>query len=241
MKLKKLTALVLLLSLCLALAACGAEESPVSDAPAADDGLVDYTVEGVGTFRLPEGFEMETGSTTDPLPTNYVVFEKDGVTYRIVSRVYDDGMAFQYQIEGQDGEELTISSEATGFLMPDGSIAQTMDFDKANEERYYQKEIEELEGGYCMPLLYETENGDWALLSEAALTPQYSGGQIVGHDSGMLDAGAVQRHRHHRTVCIPVALHGHRRSGGHCGKHVGRNLEPRLRNRRYQLDRTGCG
>ena len=68
------------LSLCLALAACGAEESPVSDAPAADDGLVDYTVEGVGTFRLPEGFEMETGSTTDPLPTNYVVFEKDGVT-----------------------------------------------------------------------------------------------------------------------------------------------------------------
>ena len=38
-----------------------------------------------------------------------------------------------------------------------------------------------------MPLLYETENGDWALLSEAALTPQYSGGQIVGHDSGMLD------------------------------------------------------
>lgn len=80
MKLKKLTALVLLLSLCLALAACGAEESPVSDAPAADDGLVDYTVEGVGTFRLPEGFEMETGSTTDPLPTNYVVFEKDGVT-----------------------------------------------------------------------------------------------------------------------------------------------------------------
>lgn len=77
---EKLTALVLLLSLCLALAACGAEESPVSDAPAADDGLVDYTVEGVGTFRLPEGFEMETGSTTDPLPTNYVVFEKDGVT-----------------------------------------------------------------------------------------------------------------------------------------------------------------
>ncbi len=68
MKLKKLTALVLLLSLCLALAACGAEESPVSDAPAADDGLVDYTVEGVGTFRLPEGFEMETGSTTEPGP-----------------------------------------------------------------------------------------------------------------------------------------------------------------------------
>ena len=62
-----------------------------------------------------------------------------------------------------------------------------MDFDKANEERYYQKEIEELEGGYCMPLLYETPNGDWALLSEAALTPQYSGGQIVGHDTGMLD------------------------------------------------------
>ena len=114
-------------------------------------------------------------------------FAKDGVTYRIVSRVYDDGMAFHYEIEGQDGEELTISSEATSFLMPDGSTAQTMDFDKANEDLYYQKTAEQLEGGYCMPLLYETPDGDWALLSEAALTPQYSGGQIVGHDSGKLD------------------------------------------------------
>ncbi|WP_050697348.1 glycoside hydrolase family 97 catalytic domain-containing protein [Anaeromassilibacillus senegalensis] len=114
-------------------------------------------------------------------------FEKGGVRYRIVCRVYDDGMAFHYAIDGQDGTELTISAEATGFLMPDGSTAQTMDFDKANEDLYYQHTAEELEGGYCMPLLYETPNGDWALLSEAALTPQYSGGQIVGHDSGMLD------------------------------------------------------
>lgn len=77
MKLKKLAAFVLLLSLCLALAACGAEESTVSDAP--DNGLVDYTAEGVGVFRLPDGFEMETGSASEPLPMNYVTFEKDGI------------------------------------------------------------------------------------------------------------------------------------------------------------------
>lgn len=114
-------------------------------------------------------------------------FEKDGVTYRIVSRIYDDGVAFHYEIESAEGEELTISAEKTSFLMPDGSLAQAMDFDKANEELYYEKNAEDLEGGYCMPLLYETPSNDYALLSEAALTPQYCGAQIVGHTSGNLD------------------------------------------------------
>ena len=114
-------------------------------------------------------------------------FQKEGVDYRIVSRIYDDGVAFHYEIGGDGGQELTISEEKTSFLMPDGSLAQAMDFDKANEELYEEKQVSQLEGGYCMPMLYETPSGEYALLSEAALTPQYCGAQILGHDSGKLD------------------------------------------------------
>ena len=114
-------------------------------------------------------------------------FQKDAVKYRVVSRVYDNGMAFHYEIEGNDGEELTISAEKTSFLMPDGSVAQTMDFDKANEQIYLEKTAEELEGGYSMPMLYKTNTEDYALLSEAELTPQYCGAQIMGNSSGALD------------------------------------------------------
>lgn len=114
-------------------------------------------------------------------------FQKDGVKYRVVSRIYDDGMALHYEIDGEDGETLTISSEETSFRMPEGSVAQTMDFDKANEDVYVEKTAEELEGGYSMPMLYKTETEDYALLSEAALTPQYCGAQIMGNDDGALD------------------------------------------------------
>ena len=114
-------------------------------------------------------------------------FQKDGVKYRIVSRIYNDGVAFHYEIEGDEGETLTISSEKTSFLMPNGSVAQTMDFDKANEQVYIEKTAEQLEGGYSMPMLYKTKSEDYALLSEAELTPQYCGAQIMGNSSGALD------------------------------------------------------
>lgn len=40
--------------------------------------LVEYAVEGLGTFQLPEGFTQEAGEITQPLPNRYAIFEKDG-------------------------------------------------------------------------------------------------------------------------------------------------------------------
>jgi hypothetical protein len=75
----------LLLALCLtaALTACGgAAETQAPSVPPTDAGaaLTAYTAEGVGSFTLPEGFSMETGSVAEPLPMTYVTFEKDGWT-----------------------------------------------------------------------------------------------------------------------------------------------------------------
>lgn len=54
------------------------EESSQNEKPAQQETLVEYTVEGLGTFQLPEGFNMDSGEIAEPLPSCYATFEKDG-------------------------------------------------------------------------------------------------------------------------------------------------------------------
>lgn len=42
--------------------------------------LQEYVAEGVGTFYLPGGFEMETGTTEEGLPMTWAVLTKDSIT-----------------------------------------------------------------------------------------------------------------------------------------------------------------
>lgn len=69
--------------LLLALVACGSPETAKEDPggteePVQQENLVEYTVEGLGTFQLPEGFSVDSGEIAEPLPTCYAIFEKDG-------------------------------------------------------------------------------------------------------------------------------------------------------------------
>ena len=114
-----------------------------------------------------------------------LAFVKDGVNYSIIVRVYDDGMALRYAVSSEDGAAMTISSENTGFQIPAGSVAQAMDYVNHHEAVAYEKTLAELSGNYLMPLLYETPNGTWALISEAALSTEYCGTQILADGSGL--------------------------------------------------------
>ena len=89
MKRNKWIILCLAGCLALALSAC-ASQNGSDDSSDSSDGnsaagssqqeqetLVEYTVEGLGTFQLPEGFTMDSGEITEPLPTRYATFQKD--------------------------------------------------------------------------------------------------------------------------------------------------------------------
>lgn len=113
-------------------------------------------------------------------------FTKEEVPYSIVARVYDDGMAFRYMMEGEEGSEFSIQSENTGFMLASGSTAQAMEYEYANESVAQERESYKLRGGYCMPLFYQTQEDTSVLISEADLNSSYCGAQLLGDGTGLL-------------------------------------------------------
>lgn len=100
MHLKRVKIIVSVMMLCLGMASftgCGQKETDsASETTEATDNasdseetadlaadLKEYTVEGVGTFYLPEGFSVESGTNEEPLPTNYAVLTKDSVVITV--------------------------------------------------------------------------------------------------------------------------------------------------------------
>ena len=61
-------------------------------------------------------------------------FEKAGVPYAIILKVFDDGVAFRYSIDGDENTGLSISSEHTGVRLPDGAYTWAMNYSQSNED-----------------------------------------------------------------------------------------------------------
>lgn len=112
-------------------------------------------------------------------------FEKNNITFQIIARSYNDGFAFRYGVMSEDGELLTISSEETGFKLPEYSVSQAMSYDSTHQQVAYEKQNHDLiNESYIMPLLFQTPNGTWGLISEAALSTEYSGAMLKGDSKG---------------------------------------------------------
>jgi len=60
------------------LTGCGSDAAS-TDETAAEE-LKEYAAESVGTFYLPDGFTLETGSQEEPLPMTWAALTKDSVT-----------------------------------------------------------------------------------------------------------------------------------------------------------------
>lgn len=121
-----------------------------------------------------------------------ITFEKDGMEFDVIVRAYDDGIAFRYAIRSADGseQEMTISRETTAFQVPAGSKTWAQEHGTGGawsyEGSFYEKPIEEVTGGQSIPLLFETPNGDFTLLTEAELSGEYIGSMVKVEENGIL-------------------------------------------------------
>lgn len=126
----------LLVVLCLGIAAftgCGKNDSAEE---ASKEELQEYVAEGVGTFYLPEGFEMAVGASDEVLPMSYAQLTKDSITV-MATRFGADA----YETAGVDiPADLEEYSQREGVQsgLPDG-----VEFAKDSYGNLYVKYVED--------------------------------------------------------------------------------------------------
>ncbi|OGX83165.1 glycoside hydrolase family 97 protein [Hymenobacter coccineus] len=113
-------------------------------------------------------------------------------TLSVVFQVSDDGVAFQYLVEGKSTEVQRITAESTTFHLPAGAkgwlhphaVAQTgFANTQPSYEEYYEKGVaagttSPLGQGWSFPALFEVGK-NWVLLTEAGMGRSYCGSHLA--------------------------------------------------------------
>ena len=170
MKRSHILALCLVGCLLLALTACGGESAETEqktetnttetsentgtsvqedDAAGEEETLVAYTVEGLGTFQLPEGFTMDSGEITEPLPNRYATFQKDGY-YIQANRFGTDAYEMAGVALPADLEDYSTRSGVQNSV-PEGTV---FDYDEYGN---YAAQFTQEDGQICYYVLLQGE------------------------------------------------------------------------------------
>lgn len=133
------------------------------------------------TYKLISGKKINTTNNC-----NEQVFKfqaKNGVRFSVVSRVFDDGVAFKYEIEGKDNNLHAINSETTEFSIPTQNgkawIQPYMWSEKYKRTCYEEYatngvaiNTKDTARGWSFPMLFES-NKLWVFISESNLDGNY--------------------------------------------------------------------
>ena len=170
MKRSHILALCLVGCLLLALTACGGESAETEqkaetnttetsentgtsvqedDAAGEEETLVAYTVEGLGTFQLPEGFTMDSGEITEPLPNRYATFQKDSY-YIQANRFGTDAYEMAGVALPADLEDYSTRSGVQNSV-PEGTV---FDYDEYGN---YAAQFAQEDGQICYYVLLQGE------------------------------------------------------------------------------------
>lgn len=96
-------------------------------------------------------------------------FVKDNVELDVVARMYDDGLAFRYVIDGEG--TLSVPSEETTVTIPADSTVHALTYHPQHEGYPVKHTLEQLTANnYDSPMLYQTPDGTWGLIGEAAIS-----------------------------------------------------------------------
>lgn len=162
--------------------------------------VADFTQElpvpTVTTSSADISYSVITGKKSS-VKTHYeemtLAFEKSGFQYEIIFRAYRDGYAFRYRLAPTGGGEefVVIGDEATAFALPASSTTYLMTApnytDRFDYERNYsRKDSDKINGVIAaMPMLYQTEEGVWSLVTESDVVDSgYRGSFLEGNGEG---------------------------------------------------------
>ncbi len=105
---------------------------------------------------------------------------------RIVMRVYDDGVAFRYEIDNLDGHGAV--GELTSYRIPDGTRRWLQDYRRDYENFYTASDSwSDIAGRYGYPVLVQPSDSVWALVSESNISRGHAASSLTtdGHNNGI--------------------------------------------------------
>jgi alpha-glucosidase len=97
----------------------------------------------------------------------------------VIFRAYNDGFAYRYRLVGSGACE--IISEASAFRLPENCVAWLQDY-KPDYQGYYPKRTnsDKITTDIGFPALFKTPEGQWVLLTEAAVYGNYAAARLTG-------------------------------------------------------------
>ena len=115
------------------------------------------------TYSLPQGKKSQYRNHYNQ---REIVLEKDGRICKIYFRMYDDGIAFRYELLGEGA--VLIQSETSQFNLPDSTGGWAFDWRNDYEGLYtYRSPSEFSSANFAMPVLASIDNNRyWMLLTE---------------------------------------------------------------------------
>lgn len=124
---------------------------------------------------IDETYSLPTGKTSVYVNNaNESVFtfnNRHNKVLQVICRAYNDGIAFRYVIDSQNG--ITIKNEYTRFSFPQNTLSWIMDYGP-NYENFYYKRLLDTVGikPFSFPALMQIDNKVWMLLTEACVYDQ---------------------------------------------------------------------
>jgi hypothetical protein len=117
-----------------------------------------------------------------------------GAPLEIIMRAYDDGFAFRYVFLETNATPVSITSEATGFKVPASSVMWLLPYNTTADayapayEDIWERNVpvgsgpgvtaKPTDSTWCMPALFKTPAGCWALLWETDVQPTYCNSRL---------------------------------------------------------------
>ena len=135
-------------------------------------------------YTLVTGKKLQVNNSFN---TSTLTFENsDQKQVSLEFRAYNDGIAFRYNFTGEAEDELTVTSELSGFDFKDGTLwgqpYDTLSTYTPAYETYYRSmevgtEAPWNKNGWSFPILVESE-GAWMMVSEAGFDGTYGASHL---------------------------------------------------------------
>jgi alpha-glucosidase len=130
------------------------------------------TVAAVARYQVNETYPLLGGHATAVNQCNgaTVTFHRRGVSWRLEVRAYDDGVAFRYAVDGDNGPR--IPDEGTRIVLPAGTTAWCHDLRGHYEGVHVARDVADIPAGNwaAPPLTARLPGGaGYAVVTEAAL------------------------------------------------------------------------